>query len=61
MIDKPYVLKSDLMILSLLNNFNWDRPVYFAITVGEDFMGLQDYFQLEGMAVPLGAVQGPFA
>jgi hypothetical protein len=49
-IDRPYVLKSDLMILSLLNNFNWDRPVYFAITVGEDFMGLQDYFQLEGMA-----------
>jgi hypothetical protein len=49
-IDRPYVLKSDLMILSLLNNFNWDRPVYFAITVGEDFMGLEDYFQLEGMA-----------
>lgn len=52
-IDRPYILKSDLMILSLLNNFNWDRPVYFAITVGEDFMGLQDYFQLEGMAFRL--------
>lgn len=49
-IKRPYVLKSDLMILSLLNNFNWDRPIYFAITVGEDFMGLQEYFQLEGMA-----------
>lgn len=58
-IQRPYVLKSDLMILSLLSNFNWDRPVYFAITVGEDFMGLQDYFQLEGMAyrlVPFKAV-----
>ena len=52
-VKRPYVLKSDLMILSLLNNFNWDRPVYFAITVGEDFMGLQDYFQLEGMAYRL--------
>lgn len=58
-IKRGYVLKSDLMILSLLNNFNWDRPIYFAITVGEDFMGLQDYFQLEGMAyrlVPFKAV-----
>lgn len=58
-IKRPYVLKSDLMILSLLNNFNWERPIYFAITVGEDFMGLQDYFQLEGMAyrfVPYKAV-----
>lgn len=52
-IKRGYVLKSDLMILSLLNNFNWDRPLYFAITVGEDFMGLQDYFQLEGMAYRL--------
>ena len=52
-IKRPYVLKSDLMILSLLNNFNWDRPLYFAITVGEDFMGLQEYFQLEGMAYRL--------
>lgn len=52
-INRPYVLKSDLMILSLLNNFNWDRPVYFAITVGDDFMGLEKYFQLEGMAYRL--------
>jgi hypothetical protein len=52
-IKRSYVLKSDLMILSLLNNFNWDRPIYFAITVGEDFMGLQEYFQLEGMAYRL--------
>lgn len=52
-IKRQYVLKSDLMILSLLNNFNWDRPIYFAITVGEDFMGLQDYFQLEGMGYRL--------
>lgn len=52
-INRPYILKSDLMILSLLNNFKWDRPVYFAITVGEDFMGLEDYFQLEGMAYRL--------
>ena len=39
------------MILDLLSNNNWNRPVYFAITVGNDhYMNLEDYFQLEGLA-----------
>jgi tetratricopeptide (TPR) repeat protein len=30
---------------------NWKRPVYFAITVGdESYLGLEPYFQLEGLA-----------
>ena len=42
------------MVLDILANFNWDRPVYFAITVGRDnFMGLEKYFQLEGLAYRL--------
>ena len=33
---------------------NWKRPVYFATTTGEDaYMGLTDYFQLEGLAYRL--------
>lgn len=49
-IKRPYIMKSDLMILNLLKNFNWERPIYFAVTIGQDFMGLEEYFQLEGLA-----------
>ena len=43
--------KNQLMVLDILANFAWERPIYFAITVGNDnFMGLEDYFQLEGLA-----------
>ena len=48
------VMKNKLMVFDILANFNWERPVYFAITVGRDnFMGLEDYFQLEGLAYRL--------
>ena len=49
-----YVRKNELMVLDLLANFNWDRPVYWAITVGPDaFMHLEDYFQLDGLSYRL--------
>ena len=44
----------------MLAHNNWERPIYFAITVGKDnFMGLEKYFQLEGLSyrlVPYEAV-----
>jgi len=50
--------KSEMMILEMLRTNNWERPVYFAVTVGDDYyMGLNDYFELTGMAyqvVPVG-------
>ena len=53
-IDRNYILKAELMILDLLATNNWERPVYFAVTVGDDsYIGLQDYFQLEGLAYRL--------
>lgn len=58
-IDGYGVQKAQLMQLDLLANFDWKRPVYFAITTGnEAYIGLENYFQLEGMAyrlVPLKA------
>ena len=46
--------KNKLMVMDILANFNWERPIYFAITVGRDnFMGLEKYFQLEGLAYRL--------
>ena len=48
------IFKNKLLVLDILANFNWERPIYFAITVGKDnFMGLEKYFQLEGLAYRL--------
>lgn len=50
-INKSYVMKADLMMLDLLAHNDWKRPVYYAVTVGSDnYIGLDDYFQLEGLA-----------
>ena len=51
---KHYITKDELMVLDMIANNNWVRPMYFAITVGRDkYMNLQDYFQLEGLAYKL--------
>lgn len=51
---RPYITKSQLLVLDLLNNMDWNRPVYFAVTTGgEAYMGLERYFQLEGLAYRL--------
>ncbi len=50
------LLKRDLMIVDLLANNDWERPIYFAITVGNSpsaFLHLTEYFRLEGMAYRL--------
>ncbi|MGD9929622.1 MAG: DUF2723 domain-containing protein [Mangrovibacterium sp.] len=49
--NRNYLVKDELMVLDMLANSNWERPLYFAITVGRDkYLGLQDYFMLEGFA-----------
>lgn len=53
-IDRYGLQKNHLMALDFLATNNWDRPVYFAITTGGDsYLGLEEYFQLEGMAYRL--------
>ena len=48
------VQKSYLMVLDFLQANKWERPVYFSITTGsEAYIGLEEYFQLEGMAYRL--------
>jgi hypothetical protein len=48
---KHYITKDELMIMDMIANNNWKRPIYFAITVGRDkYLNLQDYFQLDGLA-----------
>jgi tetratricopeptide (TPR) repeat protein len=53
-VNKPYILKAEVMILDLLAHFNWERPIYFAITVGSrNYFGLEKFFMLDGMAYRL--------
>jgi hypothetical protein len=48
---RSYVTKNDLMVLDLVANTKWDRPIYFAVTTGDEaYVGLKKYFQLEGLA-----------
>jgi len=49
-----YLMKNDLMILNIIANNHWKRPIYFATTVGSDnYLNLEPYFQLEGLAYRL--------
>ena len=46
--------KANLMVLDLLANNNWKRPVYFVSTTGTDtYLGLDSYLHLEGLAYRL--------
>lgn len=57
---KQYILKNSFAVLDLLRNNNWERPVYFAVTTGpEVYMGLQQYFRLEGLAYRLVPIRYP--
>ena len=48
---KQALYKGDLMMLEMIANCNWTRPLYVAITVGsENFMNLGDNFVQEGLA-----------
>lgn len=54
--------RSSLIMLDLLANNMWDRPIYFTTTTGmETYEGLQNYFQLDGLTykvVPILTIPG---
>ncbi len=48
---KQALYKGDLMMLEMIANANWTRPIYVATTVGsENYMNLGDNFIQEGLA-----------
>ena len=48
---KNALYKGDLMMLEMIANCNWTRPIYVAMTVGEEnYMNLGDNFIQEGLA-----------
>ena len=47
---KRALYKGDVMMLELIANCNWTRPIYVALTVGEEnYMNLGDNFVQEGL------------
>ena len=52
------LFKNSLMVMDIIASNNWDRPIYFTITAGDDtYLGLQDYLQQEGMTYRLVPVK----
>jgi hypothetical protein len=52
-----WIMKSQLMVLDMLAHNNWERPVYFVTGYHDDALGLEEYFQLEGLAYRLVPVK----
>ncbi len=48
---KGALYKNELMMLEMIANTNWERPIFIAITVGEEYqLGLAPFFLQEGLA-----------
>ena len=55
-----YITKNHYAALNMIANNNWERPIYFAVTTGPDsYLGLQDFFRLEGLAYRLVPLKYP--
>ena len=58
--DNAYITRAFLVMMDILAHNNWERPIYYATTTGADaFFGLEEYFQLEGLAYRLVPVKNP--
>lgn len=47
------ILKDQLVVLDILAHNDWKRPIYFVTGYNDDAMGLEEYFQLDGLAYRL--------
>ncbi len=53
-IDRELIMKPDLIMLDIIANNNWKRPIYFAGTLAtENYLNLKDHMQLEGYSYRL--------
>ncbi len=53
-IRQQHISKNTMMVLDMLATNNWERPIYFATTVGNSqYMNLESYFQDDGLAYKL--------
>ena len=43
--------RSEMMVMEMLSTNEWQRPMYFAVTIGNDYhLGLDPYLELTGLA-----------
>ncbi|MBQ5899800.1 MAG: DUF2723 domain-containing protein, partial [Alistipes sp.] len=57
---KQRIEKSEMMLLDLLSNFDWNRPICFTqVYILQDF-GLLDYLQFDGYAYRLVPILTPY-
>ena len=57
--DVKAIRVQDIMVFDIVASSNWERPIYFAMTVSPDGqIGLRDYLQLEGLAFRLVPKKG---
>ena len=53
-IGKNALYKNDFVVLNILANMDWTRPIYFSTTLsGSSYLNLKPYLQLEGLAYRL--------
>jgi tetratricopeptide (TPR) repeat protein len=52
-LNNRYLGKSELIVLDILANNNWERPIYYVSTGHEGMLNLENYLQLEGLAYRL--------
>ena len=57
-VDGTQLLKDEIAILDIIASNIWERPLYFAVTARmEKLFGMQDFMQLEGLALRLVPVR----
>ena len=55
---KVALIKNDLIVLDMLQTNNWERPMYFAITVDPKlYLNMEPYFQQTGMTYQIVPAQ----
>ncbi len=54
-VDEQGLTKNRILMLDILNNFDWKRPIYFTggANADEEYIWLKDYLQLDGMSYKL--------
>jgi hypothetical protein len=55
------IAKNTILMLDILNNFNWERPIYFTggSNTNSEYVWLKDYLQLDGVAFKLVPIKTP--
>jgi len=62
-IDDRALFKNRILMLDILANNNWERPIYFTggANADEEYLWLKDYLQLDGLSYKLVPIKTPMA